>query len=97
MESKLDEQGSVALYSPYWLIVKHHGLRMSVFTLELGGEKVLPVFSHVEEAGTFLRALGGQRLADQGNRGWGACVGPLRSLRKRQNDCAGPASARSRC
>ena len=47
-------------YTPYWLIVKHHGLRMSVFAIELaGGEKVLPVFGHVEEAEMFLRALGG--------------------------------------
>jgi hypothetical protein len=59
IESKLDKQGSVALYSPYWLIVRHDGLRMSVFTLELVGcERVLPVFGHVEEAETFLRALG---------------------------------------
>jgi hypothetical protein len=56
----LDEQGSVAPYSLYWLIVKHHGLRMSVFTIGFaGGEKVLPVFGHVEEAETFLRALAG--------------------------------------
>ena len=47
-------------YTPYWLIVKHHGLRTSVSTIELaGGEKVLPVFGHAEEAETFLRALGG--------------------------------------
>ena len=52
--------GSVTPYTPYWLIVKHHGLRMSVFTIELtGGEKVLPGFGHVEDAEMFLRALGG--------------------------------------
>jgi hypothetical protein len=58
MESILDKQRSVALYSPYWLVVRHDGLRMSVFTLELAGcEKVLPVFGHVEEAETFLLSL----------------------------------------
>jgi hypothetical protein len=56
----LEERGSVTPYTPYWLIVKHHGLRTSVSTIELaGGEKVLPVFGHAEEAETFLRALGG--------------------------------------
>ena len=47
-------------YTPYWLVVKHHGLRTSVFTIELAsGAKVLPVFGHAEEAEMFLRALGG--------------------------------------
>ena len=47
-------------YTPYWLIVKHHGFRTSVFTIELAsGAKVLPVFGHAEEAETFLQALGG--------------------------------------
>ncbi len=56
----LEEQGSVTPYTPYWLIVKHHGLRTTVSTIELaGGEKVLPVFGHAEEAETYLRALGG--------------------------------------
>ncbi len=55
----LEERGNVTPYTPYWLIVKHHSLRTNVFTIELaGGEKVLPVFGHVEEAETFLRALG---------------------------------------
>ena len=52
--------GSVMPYTPYWLVVKHHGLRTSVFTIELAsGAKVLPVFGHAEEAETFLQALGG--------------------------------------
>ncbi len=56
----LEERGSVTPYTPYWLIVKHHGLRTTVSTIELaGGEKLLPVFGHAEEAETFLRALGG--------------------------------------
>ena len=60
MGSRVAKRGSVTPYMPYWLIVKHHGLRTSVFTIELaGGEKRLPVFSHAEEAETFLRALAG--------------------------------------
>ena len=60
MGSRVAKRGSVTPYMPYWLIVKHHGLRTSVFTVELaGGEKRLPVFSHAEEAETFLRALTG--------------------------------------
>jgi hypothetical protein len=52
--------GSVTPYTPYWLVVKHHGLRTSVFTIELpSGAKVLPVFGHAEEAEIFLQALGG--------------------------------------
>ena len=55
----LEERGNVTPYTPYWLIVKHHGLRTTVSTIELaGGEKVLPVFGHAEEAETFLRGLG---------------------------------------
>jgi hypothetical protein len=56
----LEERGSVTPYTSYWLIVKHLGLRTTVSTIEIaGGEKVLPVFGHAEEAETFLRALGG--------------------------------------
>lgn len=60
MYSRVDERNSVAPYMPYWLIVKHDGLHTSVFAIELaGGQKVLPVFGHAEEAETFLRALRG--------------------------------------
>jgi hypothetical protein len=58
MYSRVDERNSVAPNIPYWLIIKHDGLHMSVLTIELtGGQKVLPVFGHAEEAETFLRAL----------------------------------------
>jgi hypothetical protein len=60
MDSRIDARGSVTPYTPYWLIVSHHGLRTSVFTIRLaGGEEVLPVFGHAEEAETFLQVLGG--------------------------------------
>ncbi len=60
MDSRVDERGSVTPYTPYWLIVKHHGFRTSVFTISLaGGAKVGPVFGHAEEAETFLQALRG--------------------------------------
>lgn len=59
MGIRIDERGGAAPHSLYWLIVKHDGPRMSVFTIELASsEKVLPLFGHMEEAETFLRALG---------------------------------------
>lgn len=41
---------------PRWLIVNHGVSRISLFTIKFaGGEEVLPVFGHSEEAGRFLR------------------------------------------
>lgn len=42
--------------TPRWLIVNHGVSRISLFTIRFaGGEEVLPVFGHSEEAGRFLR------------------------------------------
>ncbi len=44
---------------PYWLIMGQENDRMDLLTLGLAsGEKVLPVFSHGEEAGAFLQRRG---------------------------------------
>lgn len=41
--------------SPYWLLVRYEGSHASVLTIELeGGQKALPVFSHKDEADSFL-------------------------------------------
>ena len=44
--------------STYWLIAKTRHDRVEVLTIERGSEELLPVFSHEEEAESFLR-LGG--------------------------------------
>jgi hypothetical protein len=94
MYSRVDEWGGVAPYVPYWLIVKHDGLHTSVFTLELaGGEKVLPVFGHAEEAETFLRALGSSGWQTR-ETGAGELVsvlfGPCANVRKVALDAPAP-------
>ena len=44
--------------SAYWLIAKDQNVRVEVLTIEHGGEEVLPVFSHEEEAELFLGLAG---------------------------------------
>ncbi len=44
--------------STYWLIAKDQSDRVEALTIELGGERALPVFSFEEEAELFLE-LGG--------------------------------------
>jgi hypothetical protein len=41
---------------PYWLVVNQSGGWMAVLTIKLAsGERVLPIFSHKEQAETFVR------------------------------------------
>ena len=40
----------------YWLITRHEDSWMDVFTIELTGEVMLPIFGHEEEANAFLRS-----------------------------------------
>jgi hypothetical protein len=65
VSSRASERGGA---TPYWLIVRHDGPCMSVFTTELAGEKALPVFGHPDDAKTFLRAFGssGWQLRETG-------------------------------
>lgn len=43
-----------AVWEPFWLISKHENARMVVLTIERGDGATLPVFSHEEEAETYL-------------------------------------------